>query len=88
MLAGGQHRAGVLGVVDRAGGQHHGVDVVRGEELLVRAAADAEVARGLGRPLGAGRGDRDQLDAVEGERVPGMDDAHAAETGDSDSRFA
>ena len=59
-----EHRARVLGVVDRARGEDDRVDVVRGEELLV-ACSRARRARPqrLGAPARPRRRDRDQLDA-------------------------
>ena len=88
MLARLEHRDGAVGVVDRAGSEHHRVDVVGGEELLVRRAPHAELGGSRRGHLGPGRSDGDEPHALERERVPGVHHPHPAEAGDSDPKLA
>jgi len=82
-----EHLAREASVVDGASRQHDALDVVRGEELLVRRRADvAELRRHLLRAPRPRSSHRHEIDPIERERVPGVHDAHPTEPSDADSQ--
>ena len=80
MLARRENRLRDGGVVDRARGDDHGVEVVARDQLVVRARVDAELRRHL--PCAPGAGGRDGDKRV--PSVPRVHHAHAAEACDAE----
>jgi hypothetical protein len=85
VLPGRQHRACVLGVVDRPCGDDHRVDVAGREQLGVAASPHPELLCDLGRLLTPRRRYGDELRSRELRAVPRMHGAHPAEAGDAQS---